>query len=116
MDRNVTHTLETALFGYPIRCSATLLDTGLHVLIVGGCQSHIGAVSTCLPEQEPDTRFFPGHKDQYVSGPWAKALAQKLSAPVCVVCGIHYDNATGEQIARTMEVTDGMLSDLMKML
>ena len=116
MDRNVTVNLEEQLFGFPIRCSATRLDEGFHVLITGGIKTHIGAVSTCRPAEEPETKFFPGHKDQFVSAPWAKALAEKTQEPVCVVCGIHYDDITKEQIAEIMTVTDKLLTDLLNLI
>ena len=116
MDRNVTISLEEQLFGFPIRCTATRLDEGLHVLITGGIKTHIGAVSTCRPVEEPETKYFPGHKDQFVSAPWAKALAEKLSEPACVVCGIHYDNITKEQIAEIMAVTDKLLNELLNQI
>jgi hypothetical protein len=108
--------LEETLFGYPIRAEAQRLDDGLHVLLTGGCRTHIGAVSLAQPGQEPETRFFPGHKDQFLSQPWAKALAEKTEQTVCVVCGIHYDQATKEQIAQIVEVTDRMLEELLQSL
>ena len=116
MDRNVTITLEEQVFSYPIRCSATLLNEGLHVLITGGIKTHIGAISTCHPGEEPETSFFPGHKDQFVSGPWANALANKLNEPVCVVCGIHYDDISKEQITKIMTVTDQLRDALLNQI
>lgn len=114
MAGHVTFTLEEALYGYPIRCDVTALDDGLHVLLTGGITTHIGAVSTCRPGEEANTRFFPGHKDQFISEPWAKALAEKTGQTVCVVCGIHYDNATGDQINRIMQITDKMLREFLR--
>lgn len=112
MDRNVT--LEESLLGFPIRCNATRLDQGLHVLLMGGSRTHIGAISTCLPGNPPETKVFPGHKDQFVSEPWAQKLAEHFHVPVCVVCGIHYDNATGEQIVEILDCTNKMLHKLME--
>lgn len=111
MDRNVR--LEETLFGFPIQCSATVLDDGIHVLLTGGSRTHIGAISTCLPGKAPETRVFPGHKEHYISEPWARALADHFGVPVCVVCGIHYDNATEAQITEIMDCTNGMLTRLM---
>lgn len=111
MDRNVR--LEETLLGFPIQCSATVLDDGIHVLLTGGSHTHMGAISTCLPGEPPDTRVFPGHKEHYISEPWARTLADHFGVPVCVVCGIHYDNATEAQIAEIMDCTNGMLTRLM---
>ncbi len=112
MDRNVI--LEETLFGFPIRCQVTRLDNGIHVLLTGGSRTHIGAISTCLPGNAPETRVFPGHKDHYISEPWAKTLAGHFSVPICVVCGIHYDNASKAQIAEILDCTNGMLARMMK--
>lgn len=111
MDRNVI--LEESLLGFSIRCSATVLDDGIHVLLTGGSRTHMGAISTCLPGEPPETRVFPGHKEHYISEPWARALADHFGVPVCVVCGIHYDNATKAQISEIMDRTNGMLTRLM---
>ena len=84
--------LERLLFGCPICCRATRLDSGIHVLLTGGGRSHIGAVSVAEPDGKTETNVFPGHKDQFVSEPWAKALAAKIGQRACVVCGIHYSD------------------------
>lgn len=114
MDRNVI--LEETLFGFPIRCQVTRLDDGIHVLLTGGSRTHIGAISTCLPGNAPETRVFPGHKDHYISEPWAKTLAGHFGVPVCVVCGIHYDNATREDIQAVMSLTRAFLEQLLRKL
>lgn len=105
---------EIWLFGWPIRFRAERLDEGIHVLLTGGCKRHIGAITVVEPGKAPETRVFPDHKDQYISEPWAKALAEKIGERVCVVCGIHYDNATGTQIAEIVEKTNEMLQKLLQ--
>ena len=106
--------LEETLFGYPIRCQATKLDSGVHVLLTGGCKSHIGAVSIADPGKAPETHVFPGHKDQFVSEPWAKAITEQTGQRTCVVCGIHYDNAAPAQIDEILQCTGRMLEQLLK--
>lgn len=116
MERNDMIELDTAYLGWPIRCRATILDSGLHVLLTGGCRSHIGAVSTAEPGGETVTREFPGHKDQFISRPWAMALAEHTGQRVCVVCGIHYDGITRQQIGEILAETDGLLNRLRERL
>ena len=53
--------------------------------------------------------MFPGHKDQFVSEPWAAALSEKTGRRTCVVCGIHYDDATGAQIDEILRCTQRLL-------
>lgn len=116
MAGHVIFSRSESLLGHHISCQATMLDEGLHVLLTGGSRSHIGAVSTCLPGEEPVTNLLPGHKEHFISGPWAKALADKLNAPACVVCGIHYDNATREDIQAVMSLTRAFLEQLLRKL
>ena len=108
--------LEEPLFGQIIRAEANLLDDGIHVLITGGERTHVGAVSAAEPGKETETMTFPGHKDHFVSGPWAKALAEVLNARAVVACGIHYDRASEAQIRQILRVTDGMLRGLFDQL
>lgn len=103
--------LERELFSYPLRCTLTRLDSGVHVLLTGGSRTHIGAVSTAEPEGEVETKTFPGHKDQLISEPWAKALARKTGARALVVCGIHYDGISRAQIETIVETTNAMLRE-----
>lgn len=106
-------TLAETVLGREIRCQVTVLDQGLHVLLTGGHKSHIGAVSVCDPGSDPETMSFPGHKEQYVTIPWAKALAQAAGVRCCVVCGIHYDSATPQDIAEIMEAVQGLFNRLL---
>lgn len=108
-----TVTLKRQLFGFSISCCATRLNQGLHVLLTGGCRSHIGAISTCLPGEQPWSHVFPGHREQTISEPWAKQLTDALQEPVTVVCGIHYHQATPEEIMAILTTTGEMLTELL---
>lgn len=114
MERTIS--LQETLFGLPITCTATVLDGGLHVLLTGGCRTHTGAVSLCRPKEAPTTISFPGHKEQIISESWAKFLADALEKEVCVVCGIHYDSATGDEIQEILRKTELMSKALLKAL
>ena len=109
-------TWEMSVFGNCIRAEVQPLDNGFDVGIVGGCSTHIGAVSLAEPEGGVQTVERPGHKDRFVSEPWALRLAKAWSAPVCVRCGIHYDNADRAQIRKILETTDLLLADILGFL
>ena len=94
------------LFGEEITITATQLDAGLHVLLSGGHQSHIGAVSICCPGEAVRTTVLPGHKDDHISARWAQTLCELSGLTCCVVCGIHYDNASAFQIREILNHTD----------
>ncbi len=100
----------------PIVLETVELDEGMLVCLTGGCRSHIGAVSTAEPEGTVRTQEFPGHRDQAISAPWAQRLASALGQRVTVVCGIHYDSATPEQIREILQQTDALLGELLETL
>lgn len=111
-DDPVTELVREVL-GYPLRVQAQRLDEGVHVLLTGGSRSHIGAVSVAEPGKEPETRVFPGHKDQFIAEPWAKALAEKTGERTIVVCGVHYDGVTRAEIAEILNQAERLLRELL---
>ena len=93
-----TFTVTRTLFGFPLTAAVSVLNDGVHVLLTGGCRTHVGAVTLAEPGCPPRTLLRQSHRDDVLSTRWATALADALQAPVCVACGVHYDNATPGQI------------------
>ena len=116
MDGDAAMTLKQTILDRPVTCTVTALDDGIHVLLTGGDKGHIGAVSVCDPDQAPETMTFPGHKEQFITVPWSKAIADAARQRCCVVCGIHYDGASPEDIQCIMEETDRLLRRIQKQL
>ena len=106
--------IQRQLFGFPICASVTRLDDGVHVLLTGGCRTHVGAISVSEPKQPTETKVFPGHKDQLISEPWAEALAGLLEKRAVVACGIHYDAASKMQILEILRCTEEMLQEILE--
>lgn len=101
------------LLGKPLTCTVTRLDEGIHILLVGGDRSHIGAVSICEPGGTPETILRAGHKEPYISTPWSQTISQATGSCCTVACGIHYDNATAAQIAEIMEAVRVLLDTVL---
>lgn len=91
-------TLQTTLMDYPISVYGQLLDEGIHVLIVGGSRTHIGAISYALSPEEIQTIQYPKHREGIISEDWARELYQSFQIPITISCGIHYDNVGREEI------------------
>lgn len=108
--------IERNVLSYPIRAEIKKLDEGWDVGIYGGCNTHVGAVSLADSGGTVETIERPHHKDSFVSARWAKELAKAWQAPVCVRCGIHYDNATKEQLEIITTSCDEMLREAKKAL
>lgn len=94
----------------------------LCVRIWGGDWPHIGSVSIAEPRQSLDgsgrgaatvsTYNYVSHKDYFVSNPVAEELASKLSCRVVVVCGIHYDEPSREQLEKTISLAEQIVQDI----
>ncbi len=89
-------------------------DCGIDVLITGGDQSHIGAISIVDPKGQTDTKVFEDHKDQFISEEWAKALYELYQVPVVVSVGIHYDNIDANGIRCVIDTLRKKLEDILE--
>lgn len=108
--------LKTDLFGYEICANVIRLDEGLDVNISGGIHTHIGSVSFMGYNGIIKTIQLPGHKDAYISTHWVNVLWNCLKEPVCVQCGIHYDDLNQSQIEAVTASCDRMLETLLQRL
>lgn len=104
---------QTEWRGYPIEALVHRLDDGFHVLVTGGCRTHVGAVSHAAPEERVQTVQYPTHREGTVSERWAEALCAHLRCPVTVNCGIHYDNVSKADIQEIVTVTEQLLKKVM---
>lgn len=109
MEGDGTLTEEITVGGWPIRAELTKLDDGLHILLTGGCKSHIGSVTVAEPDGAEQTIALPGHREAEVSRCWAAALARRYHCRAVVVCGIHYDNLTRPQLVEVLTQLEQML-------
>lgn len=101
--------LEKQVLGYPIWAEINQLDCGWDIGIYGGCSTHVGAVTMAEPDGSFQTMEREHHKDSFVSQHWATELVEHLQSPVCVRCGIHYDDVSKEQLAVIVAACDDML-------
>lgn len=105
---------ETQALGLPIRAAAVRLDEGWDVSVLGGSRRHVGAVTLAEPDGSVQTLLRLGHRDDAVSVRWAKVLAARWHAPVCVRAGIHYDGVGRAEIGRIMKACDALLEAMME--
>ncbi len=102
-------TWKKPVLGRTICAETERLDEGWDVSVTGGDRTHIGAVTMAGLEGEGQTLERPGHRDGIVSRRWAAALAEAWGGPVCVCCGIHFDNATPTDLAHILAACDELL-------
>ncbi|MGM9593048.1 MAG: hypothetical protein ACI3U8_01705 [Candidatus Onthomonas sp.] len=107
---------QTRCLGWPIEARVCLLDEGIHVLVTGGCRTHVGAVSYAFPGEAVQTIQFPTHRDGTVSEQWAKALCEARQCPVVVSCGIHYDQVSRAEISQIVSAAGELLEQAVAVL
>lgn len=106
-----------------ISAQAEFMGCDLCVRICGGDVPHIGSVSIAEPRESLDgsgkgattvsTYSYVGHKDYFVSNCVAEELSAELQSRVVVICGIHYDNITPEQVDSVMVLAKQIAADIL---
>lgn len=104
---------ETSCLGRRIWAQVQKLDDGFDAGVYGGDASHVGAVSLAEASGTVQTLTRSGHKDAAVSEHWALTLSRTWQSPVCVRCGIHFDDFTKEALPLILQACDTLLSDIL---
>jgi hypothetical protein len=73
------------------------------VVITGGEEAHIGSASLAEDTHEVLSICKKGHMDHIISEKMARLIYDKIEKDVLVVCGIHIDYATTEEIEQLVE-------------
>ena len=93
----------------------------LLVSIHGGDEHHIGGVAIAYVTSSHyrdastisvNTLTFPGHKDYVVANSAAEKICKELERSTVVTVGIHYTNATKEEITTIIGAVDKLVTDL----
>ena len=108
--------IKSQVYGYDIEADITIMNPDIHILLTGGYLPHTGAVSIFEDVKEVGFIQLEGHKDGLVSSKWAKKISQEFHCRVTVVCGIHYDNASGKMLNEIVEHTDTLLKKVINNL
>ena len=98
------------------------IGSDLLIAIYGGDEHHIGgvAITYVTPSHYRDASTvslsslaFPGHKDYVVANSAAEKICKKLERSTVVTVGIHYDNATKDDIDEIITSVDKLVEDLL---
>lgn len=109
-----------------IKIEATLLGEDLLLAISGGGRPHIGAAALSVPRPSlADPGFnsastsvltLTGHKDDDLARMVSASLASKLNTNVIVVCGVHLDGITREEIDTVCRIAMESAEVIVKLL
>lgn len=93
----------------------------LLVIIYGGDEHHIGGISAGHVTQSHyrkantisiSTLTFPGHKDYVVSNSVTEKVCNALGRSVVTTVGIHYDDATRDEINEIISVVGSLVDEM----
>ena len=96
----------------------------LLVSIYGGDEHHIGGVAIAYVTQSHyrnastisvSTLTFPGHKDYITANSTAERICKSLKRQTVVAVGIHYKNATKDEITTIVEAVDKLVDELISL-
>lgn len=96
------------------------IGNDLLIAIYGGNAHHIGGAAVAYPTPSHyrdattvsvSTMTLPGHKDYVVANTAAEKICKALETPTIVTVGIHYDNATKNDIEEIISVVDSLVQD-----
>ncbi|TFG28342.1 hypothetical protein EU527_17405 [Candidatus Thorarchaeota archaeon] len=97
------------------------IGNDLLVSIHGGDEHHIGGVAIAYVTTSHyrdastvsvSTLTFPGHKDYIVANSAAEKICKSLKRSTVVTVGIHYDNASADEITNIIKIVDTLVHDL----
>lgn len=107
-------TCERIFRGKPITEEITVTDCGVQVGLYGGDKSHIGAVGIVNPAGNITVKQFEGYKEGILCQQWCETLFKAVNCSVVVTAGVHYDDASKEDILQIMEQCTGLLTETTK--
>jgi hypothetical protein len=109
-DTNIALSAQAGRINVELR--AFFMGPDLCVAVTGGEAPHLGAVSCASPEHPAETVRFASHKEYHVTEMFAEHLRAVFKGNVAVLCGIHVDNITKEEIETTLNLCRGLLHAL----
>jgi len=109
-----------------INMKAVIIGEDLCVIIYGGDTPHIGCVTLSVPRPSlADINIISsttsvlnliGHKDDEVAKYVSHTLSSSLNKHVVVMCGIHIDSITRDEIGTTIELLKELTDKLIQRL
>ena len=104
--------------------TVVILNEDICVTISGG-DAHIGAVALSIPKDDYSKKCKPeldvsvftvkGHKDNIIAEQTARKVSLLTSKKAVVICGIHYEKITAEEIRDIMKLAEEAVTKIIDM-
>ena len=83
---------------YTVRLESYDIGKDILIVITGGEEEHIGSATLIEAKGHLQTMIKKGHQDHVVSEKMANIIYDTIEKDLLVVCGIHIDEASKEEI------------------
>ena len=83
---------------YSVRLESYDIGKDMLIVITGGEEDHIGSATLIEAKSHLQTMIKKGHQDHVVSEKMANIIYDTIGKDLLVVCGIHIDDASKEEI------------------
>ena len=83
---------------YTVRLESHNIGKDMLIVITGGEEDHIGSATLIEKRGHLQTMIKKGHQDHVVSEKMANIIYDTIGKDLLVVCGIHIDDASKEEI------------------
>ena len=88
---------------YAVRLESHKIGKDMLIVITGGEEDHIGSATLIETKGHLQTIIKKGHQDHVISEKMANIIYDTIGEDLLVVCGIHIDNASKEEINILMD-------------
>ncbi len=88
---------------YGVRLESYNIGKDILIVITGGEEDHIGSATLIEAKGHLQTMIKKGHKDHIISEKMANIIYDTIGKDLLVVCGIHIDDASKEEIDILMD-------------
>ncbi len=83
---------------YTVRLESYGIGKDMFIVITGGEEEHIGSATLIEEKGYLQTMIKKGHQDYVISEKMANIIYDTIEKDLLVVCGIHIDDASKEEI------------------
>lgn len=99
---------------YTVKLNSHKIGKDRLVIITGGEEEHIGSATLIEEKGQLQTISKKGHKDHIVSERMANIIYDQIGKDLLVVCGIHIDDASTEEIDILVDNTQACVNIFLK--
>ena len=99
---------------YAVRLESHKIGKDMLIVITGGEEDHIGSATLIENKGHLQTIIKKGHQDHIVSEKMANIIYDTIEKDLLVVCGIHIDDASKEEIDILVDNAQGCVDIFLK--